>query len=82
MSLQNRPSAAGGRFDGTDRARTRSDGRKQGRDSADGCGEDRASPSRAARRYAISLRESVKGGIAINEGCIVKREYTLASDGI
>ena len=36
------PGAAGGGFDGTERAGTRSDGRKQGRNSADGCGEDRA----------------------------------------
>ena len=35
-------SAAGGGFDGTKRAGTRSDGRRQGRNSADGCGEDRA----------------------------------------
>ena len=34
--------AAGGGFDGTERAGTRSDGRKQGRNSADRCGEDRA----------------------------------------
>ena len=34
--------AAGGGFDGTERAGTRSDSRKQGRNSADGCGEDRA----------------------------------------
>ena len=35
-------SAAGGGFDGTERAGTRSDGRKHGRSSSDGCGEDRA----------------------------------------
>ena len=46
--------AAGGGFDGTERAGTRSDGRKQGRSSADGCGEDRASghPGRRARGAA------------------------------
>ena len=37
------PGAAGCSFDGTERARTRSDGRKQSRNSADRCGEDRAS---------------------------------------
>ena len=36
------PAGAGGGFDGTERAGTRSGGRKQGRNSADGCGEDRA----------------------------------------
>ena len=36
------PGAAGGGFDGTERAGTRSDGREQGGNSADGCGEDRA----------------------------------------
>ena len=35
--------AAGGDFDKTERAGTRSDGRKRDRNSADGCGEDRAS---------------------------------------
>ena len=35
-------SAAGGGFDGTERAGTGSRGRKQDRNSADGCGEDRA----------------------------------------
>ena len=34
--------AAGGGFDGTERAGMRSDGGKQGRNSADGCDEDRA----------------------------------------
>ena len=50
LRLSKPPSgAAGGGFDGTERAGTRSDGRKQGRNSADGCGEDRAS-SRAGER--------------------------------
>ena len=43
---------AGGGFDGTGRAGTRSDGRKQGRNSADGCGEDRASPGLTCARAA------------------------------
>ena len=47
---QDLPTAAGGGFDWTERAGTRSDGRKQGRHSADGCGEGRAilSPACAA----------------------------------
>ena len=40
---------AGGGFDGTKRAGTRSDSRKQGRNSADGCGEDRTSAGRRAQ---------------------------------
>ena len=36
--------AAGGGFDGTERAGTRSDGRKQGRNSADRCDENQTSP--------------------------------------
>ena len=47
-SRQNRlQAAAGGGFDGTERAGTRSADRKQGRHSADGCGEDRAEHSQA-----------------------------------
>ena len=38
-----RGSIAGGGFDGTERAGTRSDGRTQDRNCADGCGGDRAS---------------------------------------
>ena len=41
-------SDAGGGFDGTRRAGTRSDGRKHCRNNADGCGEDRASDSRVS----------------------------------
>ena len=41
------PSSAGGGFDRTERAGTRSNVRKQGRNSADECDEDRALISRA-----------------------------------
>ena len=43
VPLKPPPGAAGGGFEGTERAGTRSDGLKQGRNSADRCGEDRTS---------------------------------------
>ena len=61
--------AAGGGFDGPERAGTRSDGRKQDRHSADGCVEDRASEAGrgfATPREASRLRPA--GGAASSSG--------------
>ena len=70
------PAAAGGGFDGTERATTRSDGRKQGRNSTDGCGEDRA--SLPARRSDPSCGRS--GAAAAARGVAIKASKSVASN--